>query len=188
MNITIAVLLVFAGMIEASSDNARLYRVSPESFRCGPNAAYLMLKIRRKDVRYDELLFDDLSRGVSVGDVKRLLEQHGIGATTLRCSVDDLSKLPVPFIMYTNGNPEASTLGHFYVVVNVANGRIEVLDALSGQTKLFRLDKITNIWQGVVVVARHETNLHYIAPLVLGGAALLFLLIAARRTKNVSRT
>jgi predicted double-glycine peptidase len=146
------------------SENAIRARVSPESFRCGPNAVYMLLKLEGREVRFSDILEGTRvdAQGVSLTEVRNALEKHGMAAELIKCQPSDLPLIFPPYIMYVNTPRSANSvddLGHFVIVVSINQKTLQVLDASTAAEKTYQRHKITNIWDGVLIVPKRERSI-----------------------------
>ncbi len=144
----------------AESEDVVRQRAYPDFFPCGPNAVYMLLKLEGHEVRFSDIMEGARvdSQGVSLMEVNNELEKFGVASEVIKCQASDLPRIRTPYIMYTYPPKSPGDVGHFVVVVSINDKTLQVLDATSGLEKTYQLGKITNIWDGMVIVPRRERS------------------------------
>jgi hypothetical protein len=181
--------LVFCTL--SAAENAALQRNCPEFYYCGPNAVYMLLRMTGHDVQFASIMPETrrMAQGASLKDMRDELAIHGLATDLLRCEPADLPRIPPPFIMYTYPPKSPGELGHYVVAVAVNEETLQVVDATTGLEKTYRIEKISNIWDGIVILPlAPRLGASYIAAIAIVAGALLFYRHAASLVRRPQST
>jgi len=141
---------------------------------CGQQAVYLLLRLLDIPVDYDQLLSYAPAQqgGTSLLELKQLCQRLGLEAEVRRCSKEEIRKLELPVIAHVRLGLNAKQ-GHYVVFTRRLDAdRLEVIDPTAARIKVYRIDRLDNVWQGYLLVPTRQR----LGRTALSVAALSFLL------------
>jgi ABC-type bacteriocin/lantibiotic exporter with double-glycine peptidase domain len=138
--------------------------------RCGPNALYVLLRLKGIAASYDEVLghfrIDD-RRGVSLADLSRVADNFKLRHRIIKVSDAEITKLTPPFIVHeiirlqSQGAPEEE--GHFFVLNKFdTNSKSElnfnIIDGVSGYYEQISAERVARSFSGYVLLPEHKSS------------------------------
>jgi ABC-type bacteriocin/lantibiotic exporter with double-glycine peptidase domain len=169
------VCLSFIGFAVASDESVEMRR-----YRCGYNSVYILLRLSGRDLEYHSLEINRNSGkdGATIQELVDELSRCGLPSRAIQCSgTQDVCKLSPPFILYTNPDRSGKTIGHFLVVTQIGSTTIDLIDGTTGEEKQYAIDKLENLWDGLVIVPEKNQSIrwHWIITGVLASIGLFLI-------------
>lgn len=152
--LVVCLILKSGGSCRGEQDIVEMMR-----YRCGYNSVYVLLRLSGVDCSYEELKLNGNSgsKGLSVKELAEELKRCGLPSRVIRCDIpDDVRKLSPPFIIYTNPDRSGNTIGHFLVVTKISNETIDLIDGTTSEKKEYAIAKLSNLWDGVVIIPEKD--------------------------------
>jgi hypothetical protein len=155
---------------------------------CGPNAAYVLLRLYGIKVPLSALAAYQSPdpKGMSLAELREALCAHGLRAEVRQCPLAELcQRFSGPVI----GSVEwvYSHEGHYLVILDATPTSLHILDSTSGKHWCTTPEKLGQIWRGYVIVPSDSSPLSGLLPVLPASICAVFWLLLAylmtRRTR-----
>ncbi|WP_254053785.1 cysteine peptidase family C39 domain-containing protein [Singulisphaera sp. GP187] len=129
-----------------------------EPILCGPNALFVLLRLRGLDVTRDQVtrLVPITKTGSSLADLSKAASALGLRHEVRKVSQSELFRLSPPFLVHEDirsTDPEVSDSGHFFVVVRFNDhGQVGIIDGVSGNYQFVEKARFDRSFSGYVLM------------------------------------
>ncbi len=140
---------------------SKAWRVSK---RCGPNTAYLLLRILNIEIEYEDVLdsLKESPRGTSIRELTEFLKLSGANVSASKATPENLGLMQVPFIAYlepVGGIDDA--IGHFVVVYSVEDHYVEYVDGTTAAIVRLSFESFVKGWGGIIISRQDSVFVRY---------------------------
>jgi ABC-type bacteriocin/lantibiotic exporter with double-glycine peptidase domain len=149
----------------------------PEVNVCGRNATYTMLRMLGFDVPYENVRsqIPDVTHGVTLSDIRQVLNDNGMEATVAQLSPTDLFDVTLPCAVLLDLGGAPGDLKHIVVMTEVTDDGVVVVDPVVATQEKWPWHYFSDAWTGYAVIPNRPVQNRWslILPAFVLSAAVL---------------
>jgi peptidase C39-like protein len=157
--LTLALLALVAAVGVASSNPVLAGQVTQdyaeaESVSCGPRVVFTLARQLGWDVTYETIRsrMHLTAEGATIQEVKKALNDIGIGCSARRLDLTELYSCPTPLIIHISLRSKGSSDGHYLIANEIGPEGVLTFDPYRVRHALRNWTSFSDVWTGYVII------------------------------------